>query len=91
MCFGDVSEPACCEVAGQAKIALSPKAKLTVPFDCATLTLGVHQLNGYCAACTYWCCEISNVAIGAIKQVGRSTTARCGVSYMKTLVAKVHR
>jgi hypothetical protein len=31
------------------------------------------------------------VAIGAIEQVGGSTTARCGVSYMKTLVAKDHR
>jgi hypothetical protein len=30
------------------------------------------------------CCEIGDVAIGAIKQVGGSTTARCGVSYMKT-------
>jgi hypothetical protein len=36
------------------------------------------------------CCEISDVAIGAIKQVG-GTTARFGVSYMKTLVAKDHR
>jgi hypothetical protein len=34
------------------------------------------------------CCEISDVAMGAIKQVGGSTTAR---SYMKTLVAKDHR
>jgi hypothetical protein len=37
------------------------------------------------------CCEISDVAIGAIKQVGGSTTARWGVSYMKTLFAKDHR
>jgi dihydroxyacetone kinase len=37
------------------------------------------------------CWEISDVAIGAIKQVVGSTTARCGVSYMKTLVAKDHR
>jgi hypothetical protein len=37
------------------------------------------------------CCEISDVAIGAIKQVGGSTTARCGVLHMKTLVAKDHR
>jgi hypothetical protein len=32
------------------------------------------------------CCEISDVGIGAIKQVGGSTTAR-GISYIKTLVA----
>jgi hypothetical protein len=37
------------------------------------------------------CCEISDVAIGAIKQVGGSTTAPSGVSYMKTLVAKDHK
>jgi hypothetical protein len=40
---------------------------------------------------TVFCCEISDVAIGAIKQVGGSTTARCGVSYKRTLVAKDHR
>jgi hypothetical protein len=37
------------------------------------------------------CCEISDMAIGAIKQVSGSTTARCGVSYLKALVTKDHR
>jgi hypothetical protein len=32
--------------------------------------------------------EISDVAIGAITQVGGSTTACCVVSYMKTLVGR---